>query len=288
MSYEALPDTLKVENIFHPSDFSEASQVAFLHALKIGLLTRASLSILHVSDGAAAEWQDFPRVRDTLEHWGLIPRNSPKQAVAELGLDVRKVEARAKDPVRACLGFIEKHPADLIVLAVHQRAGKTRWLGNSVGEPIARRAGQMTLFIPHGAPGFVSADGAVSLRRILIPIAAKPRPQPAVEAARRLISALNLPAGEVILLHVGAEDDAPAVTLPSPSGNGWTWQRINRSGDVVASILEAASEMAADLVVMTTDGPDGFLDALRGATSERVLQSVKCPLLNLPAGSLLG
>lgn len=286
MSYQALPDALKVESIFHPSDFSEASQVAFLHALKIELITRARLSILHVSDGAAAEWQDFPGVRDTLEHWGVIPGNSPKQAVAELGLDVRKVEARAKDPVRACLGFLEKHPADLIVLAIHQRAGRTRWLGDSIGEPIARRAGQMTLFVPHGVPGFVSAAGAVSLRRILVPIVAKPRPQPAIEAVRRIISALNLPGGEVILLHVGTETDAPAVI--SPSVNGWTWRHLNRSGDVVDSILGAASEVAADLLVMTTDGPDGFLDALRGSTSARVLHSVKCPLLNLPAGSLLG
>src|SRR5262245_17203785 len=182
MSYESLPETLRIEGIFHPSDFSEASAVAFLHALKAALATRARLSILHVSAGAPAEWQDFPGVRDTLERWGLIPKDSPKSAVAQLGLDVRKVEAHGRDPVKACLGFLEKHPADLIVLAVHQRDGRMRWLGHAVGEPIARQAGQMTLFIPGAVAGFVSQDGAVSLRRILVPIAAKPRPQPAIEA----------------------------------------------------------------------------------------------------------
>ena len=286
MSYEPLPETLKVESVFHPSDFSEASAVAFLHALKTAVVTRASLSILHVSNGAPAEWQDFPRVRETLERWGLIPKGSSKRAVAELGLDVRKVEARAREPVKACLGFLEKHPADLIVLAVHQREGRTRWLASAVGEPVARKAGQMTLFIPHGSSGFVSPDGAVSLRKILVPMAAKPRPQPAIEAARRMISALNLAGGEVILLHVGAVQDMPAVTLPATPG--WTWKRVSRDGDVVESILTVADEISADLLVMTTDGPDGFLDGLRGSTSERVLRGAKCPLLSLPAGSLLG
>ena len=44
---------------------------------------------------------------------------------------------------------------DLIVLAVHQHEGRIRWLEKSVGKPIARGAGQMTLLIPYGVEGFV-------------------------------------------------------------------------------------------------------------------------------------
>jgi nucleotide-binding universal stress UspA family protein len=33
---------------------------------------------------------------------------------------------------------------------------------------------------------------------------------------------------------------------------------------------------------MTTDGRNGFLDALRGSHSERVLQRTPCPLLAIP------
>jgi nucleotide-binding universal stress UspA family protein len=40
--------------------------------------------------------------------------------------------------------------------------------------------------------------------------------------------------------------------------------------------------------MMTTDGPDGFLDGLRGTTSERVLRRSRCPVVNLPVGSMLG
>jgi len=58
---------IKVESIFHPSDFSEASEVAFAHALKTALVAGATLSMLHVTAKANVEWQDFPGVCDTLE-----------------------------------------------------------------------------------------------------------------------------------------------------------------------------------------------------------------------------
>ena len=36
----------RVESVFHPSDFTAASEVAFAHALKIALVTKATLHIL--------------------------------------------------------------------------------------------------------------------------------------------------------------------------------------------------------------------------------------------------
>jgi nucleotide-binding universal stress UspA family protein len=38
---------------------------------------------------------------------------------------------------------------------------------------------------------------------------------------------------------------------------------------------------------MTTDGRNGFLDALRGSHSERVLRNTDIPLLTVPVGSLV-
>jgi nucleotide-binding universal stress UspA family protein len=280
-------DSIKVNSIFHPSDFSEASEIAFAHALKAALVTKATLSVLHVTAGSKVEWQDFPGVRETLERWKLIPKGSAKSAVGELGINVRKAVASSKDPVKASLVYLALHPANLIVLAVHQHEGRMRWLEKSVGQPIARSAEQMTLFIPHGVEGFVSReDGSVSLKNILIPVATKPRAQPAVEAAVRLIRNLQLPAGKVTLLHVGSASEAPLLKVP---GNGdWTWNRVTRTGEPVEVIIQTATDLTADLVVMTTEGPHGFLDGLRGSTSERVLRHARCPLASLPVGSMLG
>jgi nucleotide-binding universal stress UspA family protein len=78
----------------------------------------------------------------------------------------------------------------------------------------------------------------------------------------------------------------PSIRLPEDTG--WTWNRVVRTGESTDTILQTAAELAADLIVMTTDGPDGFLDGLRGTTSERVLRQARCPVANLPVGSMLG
>ena len=189
--------------------------------------------------------------------------------------------ASSNSPVRACLDYLNNHPADLIVLAVHQREGRMRWLEKRVGEPIAQRAGDMTLFIPHGVQGFVSReDGSVSLRRILIPVAEKPGAQPAVDAVARAIQALQLASGAVTLLHVGSASEAPS--LRTPDDSGWVWSPMTKEGEPSEVILQTADAMNADLIVMTTEGPHGFLDALRGSTSQQVLSKSRCPVASLP------
>jgi len=286
MSDSEFTPSTAAPSVFHPSDFSEASEIAFAHALKIALVSGATLHMLHVSDQLRLRWEEFPGVRATLERWGLIPGGSPRSAVGRLGINVRKVVTRDRDAVKASLRFLARHPADVIVLAVHQRDGRMRWFQKSVGEPITRRAGQIALFVPGGVDGFVSrATGAVSLRNILIPIAKKPSPQPALDAVARFIGNLQLAAGTVTLLHVGDAGDAPAVRCPDVPG--WTWNRMTTPGDPADRILQVAGDITADLIVMTTDGPDGFLDGLRGTTSAHVLSRARCPVANLPVGARL-
>ena len=274
-----------VDSILLPSDFSAGSLTAFHHALKAALVAKSRLTILHVSPNAAAGWTDFPGVRDTLQRWGLLPPGSPKNAVPKLGIDVHKVVARDTNPVKSVLRYLEERPADLIVLATHAHEGRASWLRQSAAEPIARQSGQMTLFIPGGVAGFVSAnEGKVSLSKILIPIADKPRPQPALAAAARLAVRLQRESGTFLLLHVGEAGAMPAVQCPEVPG--WQWKNITRAGDVIDGIVDTAAKEAVDLIVMCTDGRSGFLDALRGSHSERVLRNAKCPLLTVPEGSL--
>jgi nucleotide-binding universal stress UspA family protein len=141
----------------------------------------------------------------------------------------------------------------------------------------------MTLFIPGGVEGFVAAsDGSVRLERILIPVATTPRPQPAIDAAMHLVERLNCNAGTFTLLHVGDPDSMPATRCPDVPG--WEWKKELRSGDVIQSIVDSANDLEADLIVMSTDGRNGFLDGLRGSHSERVLRHGLAPLLTIPVG----
>jgi nucleotide-binding universal stress UspA family protein len=73
-----------------------------------------------------------------------------------------------------------------------------------------------------------------------------------------------------------------------PEVPGWEWKKLSQTGDVIHGIVDSAAKTAADLIVMATDGRHGFLDALRGSHSERVLRHAVAPMLTVPVGSLAG
>lgn len=273
-----------IQSVLHPTDFSESSLVAFHHALKAAMLSKSKLTLLHVSTDGTSEWSNFPGVRDTLERWGELPKGSPKAAVGKLGIDPRKILADKGEPVEAVIRYLEKHPADLIVLSTSRRDGRIPWLGKSVSEPVTRKAGEMTLLIPGGVEGFVSAkDGSVNLNTILIPIARTPRPEPALKAAARFVRKFDRSEGTLVVLHVGTSNTMPALQFPEIPG--WTWKKELRTGEVIEGIIKAAKEFEADLIVLATDGRNGFLDGLRGSHSERILRYGVAPLLTVPVGS---
>jgi nucleotide-binding universal stress UspA family protein len=186
------------------------------------------------------------------------------------------------DPVGTMLRHFRRFPPDLIVLATHQRGGIERWLHKAVAEPLARRSGAMTLFVPREGRGFVSLqDGSVALKRILIPIDHDPHPQIALNKALLLAQGLECVVGECLLVHVGSRRIAPVVDLPHRSG--WSYEITVRHGHVVDEILKTERGWRPDLMVLATQGHLDFVDALRGSTTEQVLRGAKCPVLAVPA-----
>jgi nucleotide-binding universal stress UspA family protein len=270
-----------VESVLHPTDFSEASERAFAHALAIALFRRAKLTLLHVAETSSEEeWQRFPSVRGTLERWGVLEPGSERADVfRKLALKVKKVQIEDDDPADAVQAYLEEHPNDLLVLAMEHRGGLPAWLTGSGATKVARVAGVRTLFVPQGCHGFVSpTDGRLSLSRILVPVDHKPEPAPALELAARAANDLGTPPVAIRALHVG--ERMPELKLEP--GNGFEVTSELRAGDPVAAILDAAGSWPADLVVMATDGRDGPLDIFRGSHTERVVRGIPCPLAAIP------
>lgn len=271
--------------VFHPSDFSPASDIAFAHALKIALLAEADLDLMHVEPDASevdADWSEFPGVRATLARWGVLPEGVGQEAVGHLlGLNVRKLIKTGATPVESILAHLSTFAPDLIVLSTHQRGGIERWLHPSVAEPVARRSGAMTLFVPSHGGGFVSReDGRVSLRRVLVPVDHIPSSDRAIARAWALVRGLGCTTGLIRLIHVGDAEQAP--TPAALADEGWPQEMVIRHGDVVGRILEEQAEWRADLLVLATQGHQGFLDAIRGSTTERVVRGARCPVLAVP------
>jgi nucleotide-binding universal stress UspA family protein len=232
-------------------------------------------------DQAVDLWIDSPRIRETLERWGMLEKDSPRSAVHEkLSLSIAKLNVRSDDPLNAILDHVEQRPTDLIVLATEGRSGLPRWVKKSVAEGIARHAKTMTLFVRHGVRGFVSPqDGTVAIRRILVPVDHTPRPAPAVVHAARAAVMSRHPEVEIDLLRVGDEEWPP---LELPELASCKWNRIHREGRVVDQIAAIAQERETDLIVMATSGAKGILGALRGSVTEQVLRRSPCVLLAVP------
>ena len=272
-----------VNSVFHPTDFSDSSLVAFDHALAVTVRCRGELSILHaghdVQDGDPFE--HFPAVRTTLERWGRLDPISPRSAVFDqLDVRIRKVNLQQLSAVGAAHLHLDAVPTDLVVLATEGRDGLPAWLKPSTAERIARAANSMTLFVQQDVRGFVNRDdGSFALARILVPIAHAPAAQPALAAATRLATLVDTPV-EVILFHIG--DDAMPVVAKVHDPQ-ITFVEERGRGNVIDAIERAVREFDTDVVVMTTDGRDGFLGAMgRGSHTERVVRHAACPVLSIP------
>ena len=269
-------------NILLPTDFSRGSDVAFGHALKLALGMQGKLEILHVDPHQTRpDWDNYPSVRETLCRWNVLPAGARKADVVRLGVGISKSACKGP-PAGAVLEHLERRGADLVVMATHRREGLDRWLHTNIAESISNRTDAATLFVPYGIDGFINYDtGAVSLRRVLIPIDSVPDPQPAIDAIDQLVQAVASESEhvEVRLLHIGDPAGTPSPTLPNNDSCRWSWE--TRVGNVVDAICEDAVENDVDLIAMTTNGHDGFLDAVRGSTTERVLHRAECPVLSV-------
>lgn len=263
-----------IRRITHPTRLQKTDEAALAHAVRVATGTGSELDVLHVDPRAhQLDPSEFPDVEGLTREW-----ESPARPRYE------RIAVFGKEPVGPILEHLDDRPADVVVLATHRRDGLDRLLHREIAGRIARHHPAMTLFLPFGVDGFVSTSrGTCSLRRVLLPVDWSPTPQIAVDAVALLAKALGVSELDATLLHVGGTElEFPSLDIGEVSG--WFWhRRLEEGDDVVGTVLRVAEELDADLIVMPTHAHDGFLDALRGSTTERVLQGCACPLLSVPA-----
>jgi len=274
-------------SVLHPTDFSEASELAFAHALRLALLLGTKFTIFHSRDrkDKANNWHLFPAVRATLERWGILREGISQSAVFDkLGIEIKKVDMSGLSPMAEIFNYADSHPVDLIVLATHAHECLDWCIQGDDIEQLVRQLAKDTLFVPEGARGFVSLqDGSVSLKNILIPVDREPHPESAIKDGAALAKAIGDDLINFSLIHVGNSKKMPVFNLPEAPQ--FKWNQIHRNGQVVDEIIAVANELSADLIVLPTRGSQGFLDVLRGSITKQVLQSAPCPVLAIAASS---
>jgi len=268
--------------IVHPSDGTESSLPAFQHAIRLSLSARSRLDILNVvpREGEPVRAR-FPAVRDVLENWKLLPEDSPRSEVAKLGVKIRKIQMRNSDPSKAILYYLREHSADLTILGTRQRTGLQRFRQQRVSEPISQGTTGPALFVPHSGRRFVEADGRVNLSQVVIAVDNEPDPAPCAGVVAELINLLKVEKVRVLLVHVGPKGSAPLLDHHRIPGAEIDYMTLD--GDPVSEILKVCDATGAQLLGLTTAGPDGFLESIFGSTTENLIRRSPCPVLTVPA-----
>jgi len=270
-------------HILVTTDFSADSQRAFYHGLAFAVAHQARFTLLHTGPESrdAVPWDRFPGIRETLAQWGLIPVGAPRRAVAEiLNVEVAKKAMRDTSPRLGITDHLRKYPTDLLVMASEGRTGLARLLNPSVADHVSHLTRSHTLMLPKSDPGFVDPKtGELGLRPVLCVLDPGTNQGPAFTYLSEWLPIL---AGnkevEVILLE--SEDSDPAPLLPHRSGIHW--RREPWRGEALSSIVDAAHEFDAGMIVVFSRGRLGLLPRMRGSRTDQLLRSPGLPVLSVP------
>jgi nucleotide-binding universal stress UspA family protein len=275
---------LAVRSILFPSDLTPNSDAAFDHARLLGQSWGAEVTLFHVVEAAAPKDRvELESLRRSVE----VAENRLNQRASEVGAQVLVRTSPATAP--ALIDLVRSRAPDLVVMATHGRKGLAHFFLGSVAEKTLEEGGCPLLFVREPAHGV-----ALPYRRVLVPTDFS-------EASRRAFPWAALLArtfdAEVLAVHVAPVPEKASVsgvpyvveaTLPSqddlrgflkPEIEGVRVHPHVQMGAPWPEIVEIARMERADVVVLSTHGPDSLSDRVFGSHAERVVRQAPCPVL---------
>lgn len=260
--------------IIHPIHKQSDLLAPFCHALVLASASKGELEIIDVRK--ERERSEHVSIRKVFEQWHLLPPGSSREDVGKLGIRVKKIvkDGGMKKEISKRL---RRRQHDILVIGIKAATGITRLFGQDLTDYLVQYFRQTTLYIPSGAKSFVDEKtGSVTLKKIVIPVADDPSPEPSFHLLQRLISVFPDQSPHVRGLHIG--EIFPHISAASLEGISWEEECI-REGAIVPSVIAMARKEDADLIVMSTNGRDTFQQKVIGSITEQVLAQAPCPVL---------
>jgi nucleotide-binding universal stress UspA family protein len=294
---------IEFPHILCPTDLSDASRTALQSAFMLARWYRSRVSVLHATHLA------LPAAAFAEPVAGLTPAQR-----AAITADVERFVASAEPgdvpvavtvtegaPVRAILEMAHDLPASLIVLGTHGRSGFEHLLMGSVTERVLRKASCPVCTVRSGttAPGAPAAP----FRRILCAVDFSPT---SMNALQHALSLAQESGGHLTLLHAldwpidvrhadifGPDaaryqkqlwDRAARELSAAVPAEACTWCEIDERvgiGQPYQLILETATAVSADLIVMGVHGGLRLDKHLLGSNTDHVIREAACPVLTV-------
>jgi nucleotide-binding universal stress UspA family protein len=215
----------------------------------------------------------------------------------ELGagdLRVAAVVREATAPAETILEEVRERSADLVIMATHGRGGVARALHGSVAQRVLAESPVPVLLLRPGG------HRATQIQRLLVPVDGTPQAALALELAVPFASAMGAQItilqvvplrvqfaaleGEIIELVrdedalAGAEQYVRGLAAPLQRAGTMVEGRavIGRPSE---TIVRTATEVGADVIVMSTRARTGAARAVLGSTADEVVRHADRPVL---------
>ena len=282
-----------IHNVLIATDFSRQSTSALNYGLNFAHRYSAHSEIVYVLPAdeyalagpeALTAAKDAAR-RDVLELKAMLRRSH----AFEEGVDYRvsMIEGSAAD---CLLERARQKSVDLIVVGTHGRGGMGKIILGSVAEKVFRHSRVPVLTI---GPHIRRSAESGGPHCILAPCDLTPRSHPAVEFACALAKEHN---SQLTLLHVigqpnegmrldpervrqGIREELAQIVRKHADGVD-VYYRIE-SGKIASTILDKATELNADLIVLGVRPSSGLLDRFMWPIAYELVREAACPVLTI-------
>ena len=299
---------VSVKNILYATDFSPTSESALPYATAICHRFGATLHVAHVLSDIGLLFMtggvDYVSMGSIYED----TQNAAKEKLDQITARLGKIHSRAYlqhgKVWKNLSAIVAEHAIDLIIIGTHGRTGLGKLLLGSVAEEILRHSSCPVLTVGpevRGRARLPQRDGGdhelvpleLEMRQILC--AAKLSP-PSLQVARAAIALASDFHAKLTLMHVVEQYDNLGrpqeqieagvqqlqAIVPNEAALAYAPDLVIEVGLAAQSILNAAQERDADLIVMGVRRSDGATH-LPWSTVHRVVAHAPCPVLTVPA-----
>lgn len=291
----------KTDVILHPTDFSEDAHHAFKYAYELAKLRDAELHLLHVAPSLGDDplRGAFDASLDEDEFYKQIQEEADEkmkaliQTVEDSAVPVRRIHSRGISPAKVIVEYAEKENVDLVVMGTEGRTGVSRLVLGSVAGEVVRNAPCAVMTVRQDTK--MPSD----VKRVLAPVDLSEFSRPLLRAARDLTASFGasmdvmtvveplpfpVPLVGAVTLHDLMPDPVEQSKkqldrlVKTTGGLPVSIETHVEEGHAAMTIVDAAEDMDADLIVMASHGRTGLERIMLGSVTARVVRHATCPV----------
>ena len=295
------------KHLLVPLDGSHLSETALPAAAYLARVMNASVMLIHIIEhNAPKEVHSERHLTDPQEAEAYLEEIARRAFPPEIKVEMHVHSSEVSRIAPSIVEHAEEMHDDLVVMCTHGKGGVRDWIYGSIAQQVTGMK-KTPVFLIRPNPNEASRD--YQCRKILVPLDRIPEHEQGLPLAIDLAKACGadlhlvmvvptfgtldgerkaasrlMPAATAVALNmveVEAEDYLKTI-LARLQESGITITTEVRRGDPAASVVDAAEEAGADLIILGTHGKAGMDAFWSGSVAPKISSRSSVPLLLVP------